>query len=138
MPGGDRLGLALVGGLGQIAAGLGDLVDRVGEGPAGRLAPGLIAEAMQVGARFGYDVSAGLAGWQMISWPNQVDTLMIGMLRRRPDLLDVCTTAWCGLCLPYYLEPYYRDPYHVGDFIDVAADAAGAPDGKPKSNFVAS
>jgi len=105
---------------------IGGMKDTEGSSSAGRLAPGLIAEAMQVGARFGYDVSAGLAGWQMISWPNQVDTLMIGMLRRRPDLLDVCTTAWCGLCLPYYLEPYYRDPYHVGDFIDVAADAAGA------------
>ncbi|MFP3615314.1 hypothetical protein SB778_35255, partial [Paraburkholderia sp. SIMBA_050] len=27
--------------------------------------------------------------------------------------------------MPFYMEPYYRDPDHIGDFIDVAADAAG-------------
>ncbi len=50
---------------------------------------------------------------------------LTGMVRRSPELVLVCATVWCGLCLPFYMEPHYRDPCHVGDFIDIAADAAG-------------
>lgn len=96
-----------------------------GSTAAHRLTMALINEAMQVGPRFGFDVSKFLADWHLISWPNRVDLLMIGMVRRRPETVMACTTVWCGLCLPFYMEPYYRDPDHIGDFIDVAADAAG-------------
>lgn len=97
-----------------------------GANAAHRLTMVLIDEAMQVDARFGYDTAQTLAAWKLISWPNRVDLLMTGLVRRRPDLLWACVDVWCGLCLPFYMEPHYRDPYHVGDFIDVAADAAGA------------
>lgn len=96
-----------------------------GSSAAHRLTMSIITEAMQVSSRFGYDASSALADWQLISWPNRVDMLMIGMMRRRPELHMACVTVWSGLCLPFYMEPYYRDPDHVGDFIDIAADAAG-------------
>ena len=96
-----------------------------GSSAAHRLTMVLIDEAMQINARSGFDVAQALADWHLIAWPNRVDALMIGMLRRRPELLFACVATWCGLCLPFYLEPYHRDPTHVGDFIDVAADAAG-------------
>lgn len=96
-----------------------------GSSAAYRLTMSLIEEAMQVGPRFGFEVSETLAAWHLIGWPNRVDLLMIGMVRRSPELVLACATVWCGLCLPFYMEPYYRDPYHVGDFIDIAADAAG-------------
>ncbi|WP_026284329.1 ATP-binding protein [Variovorax paradoxus] len=96
-----------------------------GANAAHRLTMVLIDEAMQVDARFGYDTAQALAAWNLVSWPNRVDLLMTGLVRRRPDLLWTCVEAWCGLCLPFYMEPHYRDPYHVGDFIDVAGDAAG-------------
>lgn len=96
-----------------------------GSSAAHRLTMSLIDESMQVSPRFGFDVSTNLADWHLISWPNRVDLLMIGMVRRRPDTVMTCATVWCGLCLPFYMEPYYRDPYHIGDFLDVAADAAG-------------
>lgn len=96
-----------------------------GSNAAHRLTMALIEEAMQVNARTGFDVSQALADWHLIAWPNRIDTLMIGMLRRRPELLPACVATWCGLCLPFYMEPHYRDPAHVGDFIDVATDAAG-------------
>ncbi len=101
------------------------MTETEGSSAAHRLTMSLIDEAMQVGPRFGFDISKTLADWHLISWPNRVDLLMIGMVRRRPETFMACATVWCGLCLPYYKEPYYRDPYNIGDFIDVAADAAG-------------
>ena len=80
---------------------------------------------MQVGPRFGFEVSKALADWHLIGWPNRVDLLMTGMVRRRPELVLACALVWCGLCLPFYMEPHYRDPHHVGDFIDIAANAVG-------------
>lgn len=96
-----------------------------GASAAHRLTMVLIDEAMQINARSGFDVAQALADGHLIAWPNRIDTLMIGMLRRRPELLYACVVTWCELCLPFYMEPHYRDPAHVGDFIDVAADAAG-------------
>jgi tetratricopeptide (TPR) repeat protein len=101
------------------------MTETEGSSAAHRLTMSLIDEAMQIGPRFGFDVSTSLADWDLISWPNRVDLLMIGMVRRRPETFMACATVWCGLCLPFYMEPYYRDPDHIGDFIDVAADAAG-------------
>lgn len=101
------------------------MTETEGSSAAHRLTMSLIDEAMQVGPRFGFDVSKSLADWHLIPWPNRVDLLMIGMVRRRPETFMACATVWCGLCLPFYMEPYYRAPYHVGDFIDVTVDAAG-------------
>jgi hypothetical protein len=104
---------------------VGGMTETEGSSAAHRLTMSLIEEAMQVGPRFGFEVSRTLAEWHLIGWPNRVDLLMTGMVRRSPELVLACATVWCGLCLPFYMEPYYRDPYHVGDFIDIAADAAG-------------
>ncbi|MDZ4105702.1 MAG: ATP-binding protein [Nitrosomonas sp.] len=104
---------------------VGGMTETEGSSAAHRLTMSLIEEAIQVGPRFGFEVSRTLAEWHLIGWPNRVDLLMTGMVRRSPELVLACATVWCGLCLPFYMEPYYRDPYHVGDFIDIAADAAG-------------
>lgn len=104
---------------------VGGMTETEGSSAAHRLTMSLIEEAMQVGPRFGFEVSKTLADWHLIGWPNRIDLLMMGMVRRSPDLVLPCATVWCGLCLPFYMEPYYRDPYHVGDFIDSAANAAG-------------
>lgn len=104
---------------------VGGMTETEGSSAAHRLTMSLIEEAMQVGPRFGFEVSKTLADWHLIGWPNRVDLLMTGMVRRSPELVLACATVWCGLCLPFYMEPYYRDPHHVGDFIDIAADAAG-------------
>lgn len=104
---------------------VGGMTETEGSSAAHRLTMSLIEEAMQVGPRFGFEVSKTLADWHLIGWPNRVDLLMTGMVRRSPELVLACATVWCGLCLPFYMEPHYRDPYHVGDFIDVAAYAAG-------------
>ncbi|WP_074928179.1 ATP-binding protein [Nitrosomonas eutropha] len=102
------------------------MTETEGSSAAHRLTMSLIEEAMQVGPRFGFEVSETLTAWHLIGWPNRVDLLMTGMVRRSPELVLACATVWCGLCLPFYMEPHYRDPYHVGDFIDIAADAAGS------------
>lgn len=104
---------------------VGGMTETEGSSAAHRLTMSLIKEAIQVGPRFGFEVSRTLAEWHLIGWPNRVDLLMTGMVRRSPELVLACATVWCGLCLPFYMEPYYRDPYHVGDFIDIAADASG-------------
>jgi tetratricopeptide (TPR) repeat protein len=104
---------------------VGGMTETEGSSAARRLTMSLIEEAMQVEPGFGFEVSKTLADWHLIGWPNRIDLLMMGMVRRSPDLVLACATVWCGLSLPFYMEPYYRDPYHVGDFIDIAADAAG-------------
>jgi hypothetical protein len=104
---------------------VGGMTETEGSSAAHRLTMSLIEEATHVGPRFGIEVSKTLADWNLIGWPNRVDLLMTGMVRRSPGLVLACATVWCGLCLPFYMEPYYRDPHHVGDFIDIAADAAG-------------
>lgn len=96
-----------------------------GSSAAHRLTMVLIDEAMQINARTGSDVAKILMEWQLLSWPNYIDLQLIGILRRRPDMSQACVSIWCGLCLPYYLEPHYRDPSHVGDFIDAAVRATG-------------
>ena len=103
---------------------VGGMTETEGSSAAHRLTMSLIEEATQVGPRFGFEVSKTLADWHLIGWPNRVDLLMTGMVRRSPELVLACATVWCGLCLPFYMEPHYRDPHHVGDFIDIAADAA--------------
>ncbi len=112
---------------------VGGMTETEGSAAAHRLTMSLIEEAIQVGPRFGFEVSKTLADWNLIGWPNRIDLLMTGMVRQSPELVLVCATVWCGLCLPFYMEPYYRDPYHVGDFIDIAADAAGPGQIEPLS-----
>jgi hypothetical protein len=104
---------------------VGGMTETEGSSAAHRMTMSLIEEAMQVGPRFGFEVSKTLADWNLIGWPNRVDLLMTGMVRRSPELVLTSATVWCGLCLPFYMEPYYRDPYHVGDFVDIAANATG-------------
>lgn len=99
-----------------------------GASSAHRLTMSLIDEAMRVDTRTGHDVSQTLADWGLVAWPNKVDLLMTGMLARRPEMWRSCTAVWCGLALPFYMEPHYRDPYHVGNFIDAAFGAAGKAD----------
>ncbi|MBM5570725.1 MULTISPECIES: hypothetical protein [Deefgea] len=112
------------------------MTETEGASAAHRLTMSLIQEAMQVGPRFGFEVSMTLADWHLIGWPNRVDLLMTGMVRRSPELVLVCATVWCGLCLPFYMEPYYRDPHHVGDFIDIAVDATSPGQIKPLTQML--
>lgn len=101
------------------------MTETEGASSAHRLTMSLIDEGMRVNARTGYEVSQALADWDLIAWPNRVNLLTTGMLARRPEMWRTCTAVWCGLALPFYMEPHFRDPYHVGDFIDAAFDAAG-------------
>lgn len=111
--------------IGQLMRQVQGMNETEGASSAHRLTMSLIDQAMRVDARTGYDVSQTLADWALIAWPNRVDLLMTGMLARCPEMWRSCTVVWCGLALPFYMEPHYRDPYHVGDFIDAAFDAAG-------------
>lgn len=97
-----------------------------GASAANRLTMVLIDEAMQINARYGNDLAHTLMDWQLITWPNRIDAQLIGLLRRRPELLRSCISIWCGLCLPFYMEPHYRDPANVGDFIEAAVETAGS------------
>lgn len=115
---------------------VGGMTETEGSSAAHRLTMSLIDEAMQVGPRFGFEVSKALADWYLIGWPNRVDLLMTGMVRRNPELVMACATVWCGLCLPFYMEPHYRDPYNIGDFIEIAADAGGSGQIEPLAQML--
>ena len=111
--------------IGQLIQQVDGMKETEGASAAYRLTEVLINEAMRINAHSGYIVAQKLSNWGLIPWPNRVNELIIGMLDRRPEMVFLCTPIWCGLCLPFYIEPYYRDPTHIGNYIDVAANAAG-------------
>lgn len=102
------------------------MTETEGVSAAHRLTMPLIDEAIRVDPRFGFEVSRSLTDWGLIGWPNRVDLLLTGMVRRNPAIAETSATVWAALCLPYYKEPHYRDPHHIGDFIASALEVVDA------------
>ena len=94
-----------------------------GRSAAYRIASTLITEAAMFDAGAGLVAARALAERGTIGWASLVDALMLGTVKRRPELVQACVVTWCSLVLPFYLEPYYREG-RVGDFIDSAIGAA--------------
>ncbi|MBF0214387.1 MAG: ATP-binding protein, partial [Magnetococcales bacterium] len=101
------------------------MMETEGRDSAYRLASPLIAEAVLHDARTGFEAARALSDKSTIGWPNMIDALLLGTVKRRPDLAMVCGITWCSLALPYYKEPYFRER-HLGEFIDAAVNAVSA------------
>ncbi|MBF0629192.1 MAG: ATP-binding protein [Magnetococcales bacterium] len=101
------------------------MMETEGRDSAYRLASPLIAEAALHDARTGFEVARALSDKSTIGWPNMIDALLLGTVKRRPNLAMVCGITWCSLALPYYREPYFRER-HLGEFIDAAVNAVSA------------
>jgi hypothetical protein len=95
------------------------MAETEGRSSAYRLASAIITEAGICDAATGLAAARALSDQGAISWPNLVDALLIGMIRRSPKSAMICGVAWSSLVLPYYIEPYYNQS-HLGDFIEAA------------------
>lgn len=92
-----------------------------------RLAAAVLTEAAMVDAATGFAAAHVMAARAMLGWDGIVNALLLGVIRRRPDLAGLCAVTWSSLTLPYYSEPYYR-PNNLGEFITVAIAAASERD----------
>lgn len=99
------------------------MIETEGQSAAYRVASALIAEAAMHNAGTGFAAARTLSEYSIIGWPNLVDALLLGTVKRRPDLVMVCGIAWCSLALPYYMEPYYRES-HLGEFVEAVVSVA--------------
>jgi hypothetical protein len=106
---------------------VGGMMETEGRSAAYRVASTLIAEATLHNAETGIAVARALSDNGAIGWPNLVDALLLGMIKRRPDLITACGIAWCSLALPFYMEPYFRES-HLGEFVETAV--ALVPEGE--------
>lgn len=92
-----------------------------GSDAAHRMASSLISEAAMFSAETGLAAARALVQWGTIGWARMVNALMLGMVKRRPEVAHACVVTWCSLALPYYIEPFYRESYQ-GEFIDAAIE----------------
>lgn len=72
----------------------------------------------------GFAAARALSENGLTGWANLADALLLGTVKRRPDLAMVCGIAWCSLALPYYMEPYFRES-HLGEFVEAVVTVAG-------------
>ncbi|WP_143136616.1 ATP-binding protein [Burkholderia ubonensis] len=98
-----------------------------GRDSAYRIAQVLLEEAMLCTPSTGWLVGRRLVDDGVIGWALMVDALMLGLVRRRPDLTLVATVTWCELALPYYLEPHYNES-RLGVFVAAAIEVAALED----------
>lgn len=94
-----------------------------GSDAAGRIAHGLVVEAAMDSAQLGWSVANALLEAGLIEFPEIVDALMTGTVRRDPQRLRPCIDTWVSLCLPFHRAAYYRESQE-GDFIREAVRLA--------------
>ncbi|WP_408980788.1 ATP-binding protein [Pseudomonas moraviensis] len=94
-----------------------------GDGAAHRLAPRVLVEAAWHSSALGYRAAKLLTSNGLLSWDRTVNALMIGMVRRCPELASVFSVTWRRLALPFYSEPFYSEGL-TGQFVLKALGAA--------------
>lgn len=101
------------------------MVETEGRSAAYRIAPTLLEQAAQVDATYGWWAGCRLVELGLMGWAHLLDSLLIGLIKRRPDMILVATVTWCELALPYYMEPHYSES-RLGEFIAVVIEVASA------------
>ncbi|MCE4313383.1 hypothetical protein LYZ90_21820 [Xanthomonas hortorum pv. vitians] len=87
-----------------------------GDGAAHRLAPRVVVEAALHDPALAYKAARLLTSKGLLSWDRAINSLMIGMVRRCPELVSACSVTWRTLALPFYSEPYYSES-QTGQFV---------------------
>ncbi|WP_333678617.1 ATP-binding protein [Dyella sp.] len=98
---------------------IGGMAKTEGSSAAHRMTHSMMVQAAMHDAGAGLAVATALMNDGMTGWPNAVDAILIGIVKRRPDFALGCAMAWMSLSLPFYVEPYYRES-QSGEFVDVA------------------
>ncbi|NMZ15029.1 ATP-binding protein [Pseudomonas proteolytica] len=87
-----------------------------GRDAAHRLASRALSEAALCDSALGYRAAKVLTSEGLLSWDRAINALMIGVVRRNPELAASCAVTWRSLALPFYTEPYYRED-QTGEFV---------------------
>ncbi|NKL76337.1 ATP-binding protein [Rhizobium leguminosarum] len=103
------------------------MMDTEGRDSGYRIAAELLIEAATCDAALGLATAKALAEAGALSWDSLVNALMLGTIRRKPELAAACAVIWARVALPYYSEPRYR-PDALGDLITEAVASAPAGD----------
>lgn len=96
-----------------------------GSDAAGRIAHELIVEAALDGPDLGWNVARDFIQADLISFPDSVDALMIGLVKRSSDNVKACVATWTSLCLPFHRAPYYgrkSETWFIREAIRAASD----------------
>ena len=93
-----------------------------GYASAHRIASAVLTEAALVDATTGMAAARAMAATGFLSWDGIVNGLLLGMVRRRPELAATAAMAWSSLALPFYAEPHFRSS-KLGEFVTEALEA---------------
>jgi hypothetical protein len=97
-----------------------------GEASAYRMAATVLNEAAMADPGRGLAAARAIAEWGILKWEGIVTALLVGVVRRRPDLTGPCAVAWSSLAMPYCEDSSYRrgplkDPISL--YIGAATDS---------------
>jgi hypothetical protein len=92
-----------------------------GDASARRISSAVLTEATLVDAATGLCAARTLTDLGLLTWDGMLNALLLGVVRRRPEIATVCTTVWCSLALPFYSEPYYRSSA-LGEFVTASLE----------------
>ncbi|WP_087647677.1 hypothetical protein [Caballeronia choica] len=99
------------------------MMETEGRASGCRIASAVLTEAALIDAATGLAAAKKMAARGMLDWAGIINALLLGVVRRRPDLAGPCAIAWDCLTLPYYCEPHYRT-HKLGEFISTAIAAS--------------
>ncbi|BDU76851.1 P-loop NTPase family protein [Mesoterricola sediminis] len=109
--------------VGLIMRQLAGMAETEGRSSAYRISASVLTEAAMVDASTGYAAARIISKNGVLGWDGILNALLLGVVRRRPDLAGQCAITWMSLSLPYYREPHYR-PGKLGEIISAIVAAA--------------
>ncbi|MGF6806040.1 tetratricopeptide (TPR) repeat protein [Paraburkholderia sp. Clong3] len=99
------------------------MMETEGRASACRIASAALTEAALIDAATCLAAARKMAARSMLDWAGIINALLLGVVRRSPELAGPCAMAWTSLALPYYREPHYRT-HKLGEFISTVIAAS--------------
>ncbi|AOE85923.1 AAA family ATPase [Pseudomonas sp. TCU-HL1] len=111
----------------QIMRQMSGMAETDGDASAYRMSQVVLEEAVLCDCATGWSAGQRLVADGLIGWPLLIDSLLVGLVKRNPQMALVATATWCTLSLPYYMEKYFYE-HRLGLFVSVVVEAASADD----------
>lgn len=92
-----------------------------GSGAAYRLTSSALKMAALEGPKLAAAVMQHLVSHGVVTWTGLLNSVLCGIVTRRPDIATVVVHVWARLVLPFYQEPHYHED-DTGQFITVCIE----------------
>ena len=92
-----------------------------GSGAAYRLTSTALKQAAMEDARVAAATMEHLLLNGLVSWTGLLNSVLCGLVTRRPDLSSVIAHLWTRLVLPFYTEPHYHES-NTGAFVQICIE----------------